>query len=352
MMNFIKKTTKLSCCALALLASGQTFAGIYETIGNATNFTDGANWMLQGGTTCAGGIAVGGTIPSSGNNVFVICPGHTLTLDADHTFYEYGIRVFGTLNLSGATLTVPFTVSMPIVLIGEDGGSGSILGGSGLPNTGQLISGTRPHEFLILATAKGTQTQLGNSKITILAVGTEALALSAANVIDFGIGFFDNSGIITGTAKFADGSMFGNQGIQVNAPKTLPTIDLSAFTGTTGAGKIFEFQGAFSNTITTLKLPTMLGTEIKFIVPENQTLTINGTTGNSMSCTGSATAGTTTPNSTPRTSAPFVFTASTTASSTSTFVCTTVPIPAVSAPIDFSFSNKQPETYSTDIDIK
>lgn len=346
----IELSIKSSCCALVLLASGQTWAVDYESIATSlSNFTDGTKWAVTGTTTCGGGTPVGaGALPVDPSDSFTICPTHTLTLDANYTLSGAWIRVLGTLNLSNATFIVPPSMGMSgIVVIGDGGG---MFGGSGLPSTGQLISGTRPHEFFILATAKGSQTQLGNSKATMLFVDSEPLALSAANIIDFGIAL-SSSGTITGTAKFNNGSMFGNQVISVDAPKTLPTIDLSSFTGTTGAGKTFEFQGAFNNIITSLKLPMTPNTEIKFVVPDNRTLTINGTTGSGMSCVGSATAGTTTPNSTPRTSAPFVFTASTSAGSTSTFVCTTTLLP-MSAPVDFSFNNKSLETYSTDIEIK
>jgi hypothetical protein len=351
----VKSILKSSICALTLLVSGQAWAVNYESITTSlSNFTDGTKWAVTGTTTCGGGSAVGGTIPSSssGNDAFTICPGHTLTLDADFTFDGYGIQVLGTLNLSNATLITPPNMAMAgVIMIGNAAIFGSPTN-TGLPNTGQLISGTRPHEFFVLATARGSQTQLGNSKVSILFVDTEALALSAANIIDLGI-MFSGSGTITGTVKFTDGSLFGNQGIEVDAAKILPIIDISAFTGTTGAGKTLGFGGAFNNSITSLKLPTTLGTEIKFTVPESQTLTINSVTGSSMSCIGSATAGTTSPSSTAITSAPFVFNASTTAGSTSTFVCTTISPPAaVSAPIDFSFSHKKPEIYSREIKIK
>ncbi|MEY3219196.1 MAG: hypothetical protein RIT27_553 [Pseudomonadota bacterium] len=336
-------------CGLALLASGQIFAASYESIATSlSNFTDGAKWAVTGATTCAGGTAVGTTITPTTSDLFVICPGHTLTLDADYTLNVGVLQVLGTLDLSNATLTIPpgsFPMGMLMI------GNAPLFGTStGLANTGQLISGTRPHDFFTLATARGSQTQLGNSKVSILFVGTEPLALFATTIIDYGIAL-SLGGTITGTAKFTDGSSFGNQGLQMDAAQTLPTIDLSAFTGTTGSGKTFEIFGQFSNTITSLKLPTTAGTEIKFIVPENQTLTINGTTGSGMSCVGSATAGTTTPNTTPITSAPFVFTASTTASSTSTFVCTTVLLPAIPAPIDL-IVDKQVETFATDIEMK
>jgi hypothetical protein len=352
MKIFTKKTIKSIGCGLTLLTSGQAFATDYESIATSlSNFTDGTKWAVASTPACSvGGLTAVGTITPDSSDGFIICPGHTLTLDADYTFTGAIIWTFGTLDLSNATLTVPPNMGMAgIVAIGNAVIFGAPIS-SGLPNTGQLISGTRPHEFFILATAKGTQTQLGNSNVLALFVDTEALALSATTTIGYGI-LLSGSGTVTGTAKFTDGSMFGNPIIATDANKTIPSIDISAFTGTTGSGKTIELQGAFNNIITSLKLPTTLGTEIKFLVPPSQTLTINGTTGNSMSCTGSADAGSTTPNATPRTSAPFVFTASTAGGSTSTFVCTTVSLP-ISAPIDFSFGKKQVETYSTDIEIK
>jgi len=108
--------------------------------------------------------------------------------------------------------------------------------------------------------------------------------------------------------------------------KALPVVDASLLSGATGAGKTITFVGATGVTIGSLTLPAA-ATEIKFVVPASQVLTISAITGNTMTCTGTTVGGTA--------AAPTL----TAGAGATTFTCTTGGVTGgVSAPI---FSTKE-----------
>ncbi len=290
---------------LLLVVSGQVMAAGDCTSGGAGDLDgteDGVPWAAEAtnGTGCS---MTTGTIaaPDSTN---VLSIGHVIAVPTAATISVSSVAfTAGSLTLTGKTLNV-----------------GTTLNAAG----GTVTIGT-----------SGTLNVTGN-----VTVGTDGTIDMTGGILSIGVALNNTAGTLTtgtGTLKLTN----ADHAITVAAGKIFAVVDASLLTGATGSGKIITFAGAFDNTISSLTLPAAAGIEIKFVVPEVKKLTISATTGGTvLNCTATVTGtGSVAPTVTGTSAAP-ILTASTTASTTSTFTCATAitVVNNISAPI---FSTKE-----------
>ncbi len=287
---------------LVLLAtSGQVLAAGDCTSAATGNWGAFATWAdgTGGGAACDAAAA----IPAAGDNAIIA---HAVTVAAAASITDLTVNAGKTLTLSAA-LTVTGTATI----------SGGITYTTGtwppaITSVGEKLTTTLSAAY----TLPNTVTSIGGG----LEVSGNALTLAAANVVTGNVAT-SGGGTIAGTLKLND----ANHTITIEAAKTIPILDASAFTGTT---KTITTSGAFLLTIPTLTPPSTASAVVKIVVGAGGSLTVTNAPAGATCTSDAAATGTQATTAFPVTSL----------AGGKTLVCTKNAASTVSAPI---FSTKE-----------
>lgn len=318
-------------CGLALLASGHVFAATITSAGTGV-------WSSTGAWT-------GGVVPSTADDVVIASP-HIVTVDSNVSIVGLTVNSGATLNFSGSS-----TLSV---------------GTNGIKNQGGTFNATNAGAITVAATAGVTHGVYNTGTFTM---GSGTLTANASN----GVGIENNTNAIFtgGTGLITAGSFrngnsgtpssftVGSGGMTVTPYTYMPnngtivlngnvTIaqNINAGTATvSGAGKMILTDAAHSITgaVSVHNLETAAFTAARTLTLSG-TVTATGTTKLNGSAAGAITlsGGTFTP----------ATTAYYCAASTTAGITCNAGSGIISAPIDFSFNHKQPETFANEIDVK